>query len=264
MRHASPLLRQPAPRGDRRGAIRPSLQSVSIAIAGCDACPRLRAHCASVAVAKKRAHAADTYWARPVPGFGDSGARLLLVGLAPAAHGANRTGRVFTGDGPNGSSDFLMAALHRAGLANQPHSRSADDGLELNDVYIAMALRCAPPGNTPTPGELARCLPHLDMEAACLPNLRVVVALGRVAFDAWLRVSRRRGLVLSPTPTFEHDHVVRTGDAAPLLIGCYHPSRQNTNTGRLTPAMLDDVLRRARALSRVAPGSPTPDATGAR
>jgi uracil-DNA glycosylase family 4 len=205
----------------------------------------LREYCARVAVEKKRAHREDTYWGRPVPGFGDPSARLLIVGLAPAAHGANRTGRVFTGDG---SGDFLMAALHRSGFANIATSRRVDDGLVLRDAYILAAVRCAPPDNKPSPEELARCLDHLDAEAASLAGVRVVVALGRIAFDAWLRRMRRHGIAPSPRPEFGHGQLVHVGTDAPRLIGCYHPSRQNTNTGVLTARMMEDVFRTARRL----------------
>jgi len=187
-----------------------------------------------------------------VPGFGDPAARLLIVGLAPAAHGANRTGRVFTGDGAGGSGDFLMGALHRAGFANIPTSRRVDDGLELTDAYIAAAVRCAPPDNKPTPEEIARCLPHLDAELAALPSVRVVVALGRIGFDAYLRLLKVRGLVVRPRPEFSHG-TVHTLPNGQLLVGCYHPSRQNTNTGRLTARMMDAVFKVARRqLSRSA------------
>jgi uracil-DNA glycosylase family 4 len=226
------------------------LSRVASAIVHCGRCERLRQYCARVAREKKRAHRDDLYWGRPVPGFGDPRARVLFVGLAPAAHGANRTGRVFTGDGLGGSSDFLMAALHRAGFANQPTSRHVNDGLTLTDAFISMAVRCAPPGNKPLPEEISRCLPHLDAEAACLPRLRVVVALGRVGFDAWWHVCRGRGAPRSPRPRFGHAETVTTGAGQPLVIGCYHPSRQNTNTGILTPAMLDEVLQSAKALAR--------------
>ncbi len=182
---------------------------------------------------------------RPVPGFGDPGARLLIVGLAPAAHGANRTGRVFTGDGPGGSGDFLMAALHRAGFANMPTSQTPGDGLVLCDAYIAAAVRCAPPDNKPTPEEMANCLPHLDAEVAALPRIRVVVPLGKIAFDAYLRMLAGRGMALGPRPTFGHG-AKQTLPGGLVLIGCYHPSRQNTNTGKLTPPMMDDVFRLAR------------------
>lgn len=194
---------------------------------------------------KKPAHRDETYWGRPVPGFGDPRARVLILGLAPAAHGANRTGRVFTGDG---SGDFLMAALHRAGFATIPTSRSADDGLRLNDAYIAAAVRCAPPDNKPAPEELANCLPHLAAEIGELPRLRVVVALGRIAFDTYLRWRRGRLGTADPRPVFGHGLIYRFDGRGPALIGSYHPSRQNTNTGRLTEAMLNEVFRKARRL----------------
>src|SRR6185369_7453020 len=190
----------------------------------------------------------DTYWGRPVPGFGDPRARLLLVALAPAAHGANRTGRVFTGDGAGGSGDFLMAALHRAGFANIPTSQHPQDGLRLRDTFIAAAVRCAPPDNKPAPHEIDNCLAHLDAEIAALPRIQVVVALGKFGFDACLQLLKRRGLTVRPKPACGRGvaHEYATGQ---ILIGCYHPSRQNTNTGKLTAAMMDAVFRRAaRAL----------------
>jgi uracil-DNA glycosylase family 4 len=203
-------------------------------------------YCRRVAEEKKRAHRLDTYWGRPVPGFGDPAARLLLIGLAPAAHGANRTGRMFTGDG---SGDFLMSALHRAGFASMASSTHRDDGLVLKDAYILSAVRCAPPDNKPLPEEIARCQDHLDAELAQLPHLRVVVALGKIGFDAWLRRLRRRGAAISPKPQFGHGVVVRPqSPPLPVLIGCYHPSRQNTNTGRLTPPMMESVFTTARRL----------------
>lgn len=223
------------------------LVDVHHAIVSCERCPRLRSYCRRIALEKKRAHRDDTYWGRPVPGFGDPLARLLLVGLAPAAHGANRTGRVFTGDG---SGDFLMSALHRTGFANMATSQRIDDGLALNDAYILAAVRCAPPDNTPSPGETARCLDHLDAETALLPRIRVVVALGKIAFDAWLQLLRRRGIVRSPRPRFGHGVAVHMGEGTetPVLVGCYHPSRQNTNTGKLTAPMMETVFRQARRL----------------
>src|SRR6266516_3393909 len=163
------------------------LLSVRARIVACEQCPRLRAYCQQVGREKRRAYRDDVYWARPVPGFGDPRARLLIVGLAPAAHGANRTGRVFTGDGIGGSGDFLMAALHRAGFANIPTSWSPNDGLALRDAYIAAAVRCAPPDNTPTPDEISECLSHLDAELAALQRVRTIVALGKIAFDAYLQ-----------------------------------------------------------------------------
>ena len=165
------------------------------AIVSCERCPRLRAYCSRIAVEKKRAYRDEVYWGRPVPGFGDPLARLLLLGLAPAAHGANRTGRVFTGDGVGGSGDFLMSALHRTGFANLATSTRPDDGLLLSDAYIAAAVRCAPPDNKPLPEEIPRFLDHLESEVSGLANVRVVVALGRIAFDAWLQLLNRRGMI---------------------------------------------------------------------
>jgi uracil-DNA glycosylase family 4 len=214
-------------------------------VIACERCPRLRAYCRLVAQEKRRAYRDDNYWARPVPGFGDPSARLLILGLAPAAHGANRTGRMFTGDGTGGSGDFLMAALHRAGFANLATSRDAADGLTLDGAFITAAVRCAPPDNKPTAEETEACLPHLDAEFSALDNARAIVALGRIAFDACLRLYRRRGSPLSPAPKFAHG----SSDALPdgrVLLGCYHPSRQNTHTGRLTATMLDAVFQAAR------------------
>ena len=214
-------------------------------IISCDRCPRLRTYCQRVGREKRRAYRDEVYWSRPVPGFGDPAARLLIVGLAPAAHGANRTGRVFTGDGVGGSGDFLMSALHRAGFANLPTSHHPDDGLMLRGAFIAAAVRCAPPDNKPTPEEIARCLPHLDAEIAALPRIDVVVALGRIGFDAYLQLLRHRGIVVRPRPQFAHGSL-STLPNGQVLLGCYHPSRQNTNTGRLTASMMDDVFRSAR------------------
>ena len=229
---------------------RPSvtLAEVHSTIVSCERCPRLRTYCQRVAEEKKRAYRYDTYWGRPVPGFGDPQATLLIVGLAPAAHGANRTGRVFTGDGAGGSGDFLMHALHRTGFANIATSRDSGDGLQLTDAFITMAVRCAPPDNKPLPEESARCLDHLESEVALLPRVRVVVALGKIAFDAWLRVMERRGARLSPRPQFSHGGIVKMGDGLPAIVGSYHPSRQNTNTGRLTARMLESVFRKAKRL----------------
>lgn len=222
------------------------LAHVHRAIVGCDACPRLRRYCQEIGRTRKKAYREDEYWARPVPGFGDPEARLLIIGLAPAAHGANRTGRVFTGDGPGGSGDFLMAALHHTGFANQPTSRHRDDGLLLTDAYIAAAVRCAPPDNKPTPEEITRCLPFLVSEYAALPKVEVVVALGGLAFGAWLRLAAGRGTSVRPRPAFGHGVACDLGAGEPLLLGCYHPSRQNTNTGRLTQPMMCDVFRTAK------------------
>jgi uracil-DNA glycosylase family 4 len=222
-----------------------SLSDIRERIVSCDACPRLRRYCAQVAIEKRRAYRDEVYWGKPVPGFGDERARLLLIGLAPAAHGANRTGRVFTGDGIGGSGDFLMAALNRAGFANLPTSRDPSDGLELGDAFIAAAVRCAPPANKPTREEISRCQTHLEAEFDALPRIAVVVALGKIAFDAALRLLERRGTMLCPRPKFGHG-AISTLPNGLTLIGCYHPSRQNTNTGRLTARMMDDVFGRAR------------------
>jgi len=220
------------------------------AIIACEACPRLRQYCQRVAREKRRAFRDDVYWAKPVPGFGDPRARVLIVGLAPAAHGANRTGRVFTGDGVGASGDFLMASLKRAGFSNISTSQNVDDGLALTDVYIAAAVRCAPPDNKPTPEEITRCLPHLDAELAALPRIEIVVALGKIAFDAYLQLLKMRGDMIRPKPVFGHG-LASTLPNGQRLIGCYHPSRQNTNTGKLTAEMMDDVFqgvaRRLRA-----------------
>lgn len=218
-------------------------------IVKCERCPRLRAYCQRIARERRRAFRDEIYWARPVPGFGDPRARLLIVGLAPAAHGANRTGRVFTGDGNGGSGDFLMAALHRAGFASIPTSRTPDDGLALTDAFIATAVRCAPPDNKPTPQEIAECLPHLRSELEALRRVGVVVALGRIGFDAYLQLLRLKGLAVRPRPSFAHGEAHRLPNGQ-LLIACYHPSRQNTHTGRLTPEMMDDVFRLARSRLR--------------
>jgi uracil-DNA glycosylase family 4 len=234
--------------------MRDRLAAIHDTIVGCERCPRLRTYCRQIAREKRRAYRDDTYWGRPVPGFGDSSARLLLVGLAPAAHGANRTGRVFTGDGKGGSGDFLMEALNRTGFASIPTSSHIDDGLALYDAYIVMAVRCAPPENAPEPEEITRCLDHLDAEVAELPRVQVVVALGKIAFDVWLRLLKRRGAnVPSPRPQFSHGVVTRLDAPERLpqiLLGCYHPSRQNTNTGKLTPAMMEEVFRKAKKLLR--------------
>ena len=223
----------------------PGLAEVHHAIVSCERCPRLRNYCRRIAHEKKRAHRYDAYWGRPVPGFGDPDARLLLVGLAPAAHGANRTGRVFTGDG---SGDFLMSALHRTGFANIATSQRIDDGLHLTDAYILSAVRCAPPDNKPLPEEIFRCLDHLEVELTHLPRIRVVVALGKIGFDAWLQLLKRGGVKPSPRPQFGHGALVNVGDGLPVLLGCYHPSRQNTNTGKLTPRMMETIFKRARRL----------------
>jgi len=215
-----------------------SLRTLARKIEACTACPRLVRHREHVARVKRRAYAGETYHGRPVAGFGDPDARIVVVGLAPGAHGANRTGRVFTGDR---SGDFLYAALHRAGLANQPTSTRKDDGLVLRDVFITLAVRCVPPDNLPTRDEIARCAHWLDDELALLPKTRVYLALGAIAFKAILD---REAQARVP---FAHGAEIRLGDRT--LLASYHVSQQNTQTGRLTPAMFDTIVRRAKLLA---------------
>ncbi len=215
-------------------------------IVRCRACPRLVAWRERIAREKRRAYRHDDYWGRPVPGFGDPAARVVVVGLAPGAHGANRTGRMFTGDG---SGDFLYAALHRAGFANRRESLTRDDGLALSGAFATAACRCAPPENWPTPDELARCASFLDREMDALAGARVLLALGAIALNACLGHLARGGHEIPrPRPRFAHGAELRL-PGAPALLGSYHVSRQNTQTGRLTPAMLDAVVDRARALA---------------
>jgi uracil-DNA glycosylase family 4 len=221
----------------------PDLASVHEQIIACTRCPRLRSYCLRIATEKKAAHRHEAYWGRPVPGFGDPRARVLVLGLAPAAHGANRTGRVFTGDG---SGDFLVTAMQAAGFANITTSRHADDGLQLTDAYILSAVRCAPPDNKPLPDEIANCHTHLVNEVRALGRIRVIVALGRIGFDATWRLLAHSGIVLRPRPAFGHGVVVPT--AGPTVLGSFHPSRQNTNTGRLTAPMLASVFHTAAQL----------------
>ncbi|HEY8476439.1 MAG TPA: uracil-DNA glycosylase [Chloroflexota bacterium] len=218
-------------------------EALEEAVVACTRCPRLVAWREHVARVKKRAYREQEYWGRPIPPFGDRNARLLVVGLAPAAHGANRTGRMFTGDG---SGQWLYRALHRAGFANQPQALHRDDGLELRDAYITAVARCAPPGNKPTPEELRNCRPYLHAELDLLPSLRVVVCLGRVAFDNVLATLRERGHAIPRLP-FKHGARYELGPGLPVVIASYHPSRQNTNTGLLTEPMLDAVFALARA-----------------
>ena len=224
------------------------LAAVEAAVVDCRRCPRLVAWREEVARTKRAAFADWDYWGRPIPGFGDPRARVVILGLAPAAHGANRTGRVFTGDR---SGDFLYAALHRTGFANQPHSVHKDDGLRLHDAWVTAAVRCAPPANKPLPEERDNCLPWSVDELAALQDVRVVVCLGAFAWDAALRLRGARGAPPpKPRPRFGHD-VLWEAEPWPLL-GCFHPSQQNTFTGKLTPAMLDQVLLRARAVAGLA------------
>ena len=227
-----------------------TLREIHNEIISCTRCTRLREYCALVAREKKAAHRTETYWGKPVPGFGDPSARVLVLALAPAAHGANRTGRVFTGDVAGGSGDFLMSAMHKAGFANIPTSKHPDDGLQLRDAYIAAAVRCAPPGNKPTPDEIQACHSHLKAETEALPNVRVIVTLGRIGFDAAWRLLADRGIVVKPKPAFGHG-VVHRPRGGPAVLGSYHPSRQNTNTGVLTPEMLEAVFYRARHLAGI-------------
>jgi uracil-DNA glycosylase family 4 len=219
------------------------LLALEARITACRRCPRLVAWRERVARERRAAFAGETYWGRPVPGFGDPAARVYVLGLAPAAHGGNRTGRVFTGDR---SGDFLIAAMHRTGFANQPTSRTADDGLRLHGAWIGAAVRCAPPENRPTPQERENCRPWSELEAALLPELRVILCLGALAWDAALAL--RGGTVPRPKPRFGHGALLDDGVGLPLL-GTFHPSQQNTFTGRLTPDMLDAVLLRARELA---------------
>jgi uracil-DNA glycosylase len=220
-----------------------TIEELEAAVSVCRACPRLVEWREEVAVVKRKSYADEPYWGRPIPGWGSPRPQVLVVGLAPAAHGGNRTGRVFTGDR---SGDFLFAALHRAGLANQALCVDAADGLALNDTRVAAAVRCAPPGNAPTPAERAACAPWLAAEWRLTgPSVRVIIALGGFAWRAALQMIRTAGgAVGSPTPRFGHGVTARLGDVT--LIGCYHPSQQNTFTGRLTPQMLDDIFGAAK------------------
>ncbi|HUB07135.1 MAG TPA: uracil-DNA glycosylase [Myxococcales bacterium] len=232
-----------APRGEGRSA----LAALQREVVACRACPRLVAWRERVAREKRRAFLAWDYWGKPVPGFGDPAAWLVVVGLAPAAHGANRTGRMFTGDR---SGDFLYAALHRAGLASQPESQQVGDGLALHGVYITAPCRCAPPDNKPLPRELERCAPFLDRELALLPGARVYLALGAIAWAAVLaHLARTNRALPRPLPRFGHGAEVALPDGR-RLVGSYHVSQQNTQTGRLTPRMFDRVLAQARAHRR--------------
>ncbi|MCT7656910.1 uracil-DNA glycosylase [Mycobacterium deserti] len=223
-----------------------SLDELDAEVSVCRACPRLVEWREEVAVVKRKSFADQPYWGRPITGWGSPQPRILIVGLAPAAHGGNRTGRVFTGDR---SGDFLFAALHRAGLANQSLCVDAADGLSLNDTRMAAAVRCAPPGNAPTPAERATCAPWLDAEwRLTAPHVRVIIALGGFAWRAALQMIRSGGgTVPTPAPKFGHGATVPLGGVT--LLGCFHPSQQNTFTGKLTPQMLDDVFNTAMALA---------------
>ena len=228
-----------------RGAVASPFRALADRISACELCPRLRTHCKELASRRKRQFANEEYWARPVPGFGDPEARLLIVGLAPGAHGSNRTGRPFTGDA---SGEWLYEALHRYGWANQPVSRARDDGLVLTDCYITAAARCAPPDNRPTREELDRCRPYLQAELDLLTRVRVVLALGQIGWENWLRAAgwwERLGT--SQRPQFAHG-VETVLPNRMMLVSSYHPSRQNTNTGRLTRPMWHSVFERIRTI----------------
>ncbi|MGA9946457.1 MAG: uracil-DNA glycosylase [Candidatus Cybelea sp.] len=223
-----------------------SIAEIERAVVRCERCPELRAYTARVARERKRAHRDCEYWGKPVPSFGDQRARVMIVGLAPGAHGSNRTGRPFTGDA---SGAFLYPALYRAGFASQPHAHDRDDGLVLRDALITAAARCAPPKNKPTPAELRNCFPYLLEEFDALTRLRVIIALGSVAFTAALKVLRERDFAFEP-PAFAHgaELFARRGQHNVAVVASYHPSRQNTNTGKLTVPMFDAVFNRANEL----------------
>jgi uracil-DNA glycosylase len=233
--------------------MRASLAAVSRAIVACEQCPRLRSHCRRLARVKKHAYQDWIYWGKPVPGFGDPAARLLVVGLAPAAHGANRTGRLFTGDA---SGSWLYEALYRYGFANQPQALARDDGLVLRDCYISAAARCAPPANKPSRAELEHCRAYLAAELRLLGHLRVVVTLGRIAHESWLKAAGWWS-TLTPRerPRFAHGATALLPSGL-VVIASYHPSRQNTNTGKLTRGMWNGVFRDARAILDRATPSP--------
>lgn len=219
------------------------LAALNEEIVACIRCPRLIAHCRKVGEIKRRAYLEWEYWAKPVPGFGDPNARLLILGLAPGAHGSNRTGRPFTGDG---SGNFMYPILHKAGFASQPTAIRREDGLQLTDAYITAAVRCAPPENKPSPGEIANCSSFLDREFAALTNVKVVVVLGKIAFDAYLNYLKRRGELKSKSGIlFGHGETYKLPNGRTLLCS-YHPSLQNTLTGKLTEKMFLDVFRKAR------------------
>ena len=216
-------------------------------VIACRRCPRLVEYIAEIGRVKRRAYRDWDYWAKPVPSFGDPQARVLIVGLAPGAHGSNRTGRPFTGDA---SGAILYRVLYRAGFSSQPDSTSRDDGLRLTDIRITAAARCAPPANKPTTEELRNCRPFLERELDLLTRLRVVVALGKIAFDVYLSILRDRGVIKSRAPfVFGHDVVHRVAEGSPVLLSSYHPSQQNTSTGKLNEKMLLVVFRRAKKLA---------------
>jgi uracil-DNA glycosylase family 4 len=225
-----------------------ALDNLASRIVGCELCPRLRAHCTEIARMRKRAYADWEYWGKPVPSFGDPNARVLALGLAPGAHGSNRTGRPFTGDG---SGNFLYPVLYAAGFASQPVAHSRADGMQLRDLWITSVVRCAPPGNKPLPEELRNCAPYLDEEIADLHRLRVVVCLGKIAFDGYMAHLLRRKIIASRKEfIFRHGTEYRIPDG-PHVLATYHPSQQNTNTGLLTSEMFRDIFERAKVLADI-------------
>jgi uracil-DNA glycosylase len=224
--------------------------AINLEVVRCTKCPELRVYCEQVAAEKKRAYRDWTYWGKPVPAFGDPNARVVLVGLAPGAHGSNRTGRMFTGDA---SGDFLYPALHRAGFATQASAVSRDDGLELRDCFITAALRCAPPQNKPTPAELQRCFPYLAREFAALERMQVIIGLGAIGTKAAIDALKAGGYSIETRGwKFGHGAEIRAtkGKRSIIIIASFHPSRQNTNTGKLTAKMFDTIFTRANALVR--------------
>jgi len=223
-----------------------TLNTLNAQIVACDRCPRLREHCTEVARVRRRAYADWEYWGKPVPSFGDPLASVLALGLAPGAHGSNRTGRPFTGDG---SGDFLFPVLHQAGFASQPRATSRNDGMKLTDLWISSVVRCAPPANKPTPEEQRNCAPWLDHEMSLLRNLRVVVCLGRIAFDGFLSHSHRAGKLPARSGLVFAHGAEYTLPGGPIVITSYHPSLQNTNTGKLTRPMFLEIFKRARKLA---------------
>ncbi len=242
-RQPQPDLIQPEP--IQTDPIQINLIQVNLEVITCTRCPRLVSYCRKVGQEKRRAYLEWDYWAKPVPGFGDPNAHLLILGLAPGAHGSNRTGRPFTGDG---SGNFLYPVLYKAGFASQPTATHREDGMRLLDTYITAAVRCAPPDNKPAPQEIANCSFHLDREFAALKNVSVVVVLGKIAFDAYLNYLKRRGVLKSKAAfIFGHGERYPMPDGRTLLCS-YHPSLQNTNTGKLTEKMFLDVFRKARKL----------------
>ncbi len=237
----------------RSETIFPSLVELNSAAISCQLCPELRRYCHKVAVKKKRQFSDWEYWGKPLPGFGDPEGRLLILGLAPAAHGGNRTGRMFTGDG---SAQFLMAALHRFGFANKPTSDSVGDGLRLHDAYMTAIVRCAPPKNKPTPREIANCKRYWTQELSLLKNTRVILALGRVSFDTYVRYVRERG-VEANSLKFRHAAFYMLPAPYPALCASYHPSRQNTQTGRLTVGMFSKVFQKIQGFLASEVSNPT-------